>query len=100
MDKPHLHSVRRDETSEPDSARTELHGIGNGGGGGRWYELERRLIVLETHFQYVATKEDIANLQRDIEKAKLWLVITAISAGISLMVMLIGIIGLAIRFLL
>ena len=78
MDKPHLHSVKGAETSEPDSARTELHGIGNGGGGGRWYELERRLAILETHFQYVATKEDIANLQRDIEKAKLWIVVTAL----------------------
>ena len=95
MDKPHLQSVKVSDAPEPDSARTELHGIGGGGGGGGWHELARRLAILETHFQYLATKEEIANLRGEIVSAKLWLVVTAIGV----MVLIAGFVMAVIRFL-
>lgn len=95
MDKPHLQSVKVSDAPEPDSARTELHGIGSSGSGGGWHELERRLAILETHFQYLATKEDIANLRGEIVSAKLWLVATAIGV----MVLIAGFVITVIRFL-
>ena len=48
----HLHPV-------PDPPDDESGGGGGGGGGG----FDRRLTRLETHFQYLATKEDLQKLK-------------------------------------
>ena len=61
----HLQSV-----SDPDADSSG--GSGGGGGGG----FEKRLTSLETHFQYLATKEDL-------QKMKVWW-LCGIIAGMAL----------------
>ncbi len=50
----------------------------SGGNGGS--NVERRLTALETHVQYLATKEDIQKLKVDVQKLKVWFLQATISA--------------------
>ncbi len=63
---------------------------GNGGGGGS--DIEGRLSRLETHLQYLATKEDIQKLSTQIAEKESslqrWLIGVLLTAIISLAVTL------------
>ena len=68
MSERRLHAV--------DSPEPEGPAISPGGGGGGGSRIEERLAALETHLQYLATKEDI-------QKLKIWVLGGVIAAGVA-----------------
>ena len=58
--------------------------------------LKCRVAVLEAYARRLATKDDIANVRKDIEGMKLWLVAITIGVGISAILMIVGAVGFGI----
>ena len=74
MSARHLQPVPDNQEGEPEASPASSS-RGNGGS-----DIERRLTALETHMQYLATKEDIQATQKDIEKLKVWVLQSTIGA--------------------
>ena len=71
-DKQHLHPV--DNVSTPHSTPPRSGGGGGGGTNDALTEIKERLTALETHYQYIAKKDDLSKAVADIaaEKNRQW----------------------------
>ncbi len=76
MSAQHLQSVSDNEEEPEGPARSSR---GNGGS-----DIERRLAALETHMQYLATKEDL-------QKLEVWFLQAMIGAMVAIVSLTIGI---------
>lgn len=75
----HLHSV--DIGSDPATGASS-----GGDGGGRGFDA--RLAALETHFEYLATKEQIKDVEGQIKDLKIW-ILASLLGGIPVATLLV-----------